>query len=63
LALDEPKSTDERFDLDGVTFVIDKELYEESKPIALDYDDALEGGALTIKSAFNNRNCSGSCSC
>jgi Fe-S cluster assembly iron-binding protein IscA len=63
LALDEPKSTDERFDLNGLTFVIDKELYEESKPITLDYDDAQAGGWLTIKSALSDKNCSGGCSC
>ena len=63
MALDEPKSTDERFDLDGVTFVIDKELYEEIKPITLDYDDAQAGEGFEIKSALNERSGCGSCSC
>ena len=63
MALDEPKNTDERFDLDGLTFVIDKELYEEIKPITLDYDNAPAGGGLKIESALKDRNCSGSCSC
>ncbi len=56
--------TDERFDRDGVTFVIDKELYEESKPITIDYVETPEGSGFMIQSALAEKSggC-GDCSC
>jgi hypothetical protein len=36
LALDEPKDTDETFDVDGFAFVIDKELNEQGAPFKID---------------------------
>ncbi|MFO7964154.1 MAG: hypothetical protein R6U50_09560 [Desulfobacterales bacterium] len=37
MALDEPKSTDERFEIDGFEYIIDKELMEKAKPIKIDF--------------------------
>jgi Fe-S cluster assembly iron-binding protein IscA len=63
LALDEPKKTDEVFDRDGVTFLVDKQLYEENKPITVDYVEARGRRGFAIKSALDNKNGCGSCSC
>jgi Fe-S cluster assembly iron-binding protein IscA len=63
LALDEPKKTDERFDRDGVTFVIDKQLYEETKPITLDCVEMRRFKRFTIKSALDDKIDCGSCNC
>ncbi len=56
---------DEVFDRDGVTFVIDKKLYEETKPITLDYVETPGRKGFTIKSALDDKSAcgSGSCSC
>jgi hypothetical protein len=36
LALDEPKETDDSFDVSGYKFVVDKELMAQAKPIKVD---------------------------
>ncbi len=37
LALDEPKENDQTFSIDGITFLIDKDLMEEVKPIKVNF--------------------------
>ncbi len=37
MALDEPKSTDDRFKIDGFEYIIDKDLLERAKPIKVDF--------------------------
>ncbi len=39
LALDEPKDTDDVFDKDGVTFVVDKALMATASPITVDFGE------------------------
>jgi Fe-S cluster assembly iron-binding protein IscA len=63
LALDEPKRTDEVFDRDGVTFLVDKQLYEKNKPITVDYVEIPGRRGFMIKSALDGKNGCGSCSC
>jgi len=36
LALDEPKDTDDTFAIDDYTFLVDKELMAQAKPISID---------------------------
>jgi len=40
MALDEPQKSDMTFDDQGITFVIDKKLLKEAKPIRLDFVSA-----------------------
>ena len=35
--LDEPKDTDDVFDIDGFTFIVDKEFMKEAEPIKVDF--------------------------
>jgi Fe-S cluster assembly iron-binding protein IscA len=63
LALDEPKEADEVFDRDGVKFVIDKALLGETQPVTLDYISTDRGSGFQIRSALNEKNSCGSCSC
>ncbi len=39
MALDEPKETDEVFDIDGFKYVIDREFVEKVQPIKVDFVD------------------------
>ena len=36
LALDEPRETDHSFDINGYTFIVDKEFMEAARPIKID---------------------------
>ena len=37
MALDEPKETDETFEIEGLTYVVEKGLLERVQPITVDY--------------------------
>ena len=63
MALDEPKENDEAFDGSGVTFLINKELYQQTQPITVDYVTTDAGGGFTIASSLDSAKACGSCSC
>src|SRR5271157_5569009 len=50
MALDEQKEDDEVFAERGVTFVIEKALFERVKPIRIDYTHSTLGSGYTLKS-------------
>ena len=63
MALDEPKEDDEVFNENGVTFIINKELFEEIKPVNVDYLKTPTGDGFMVKSGMaNNSGCGSSCS-
>jgi len=37
MALDEPKDTDNVYDVNGFQFIVDKEFYEKAKPVTVDF--------------------------
>ena len=37
MALDEPNDTDEQFEVDGYTYIVNKEFLERAKPIKVDF--------------------------
>ena len=37
MALDEPKETDNVYDVNGFQFIIDKNFYEKAKPVKVDF--------------------------
>lgn len=62
LALDEPKDSDDVFDVDGYSFVVDKELLEQAKPLAVNFSAA----GFTVDSSLElptGGGCGGGCSC
>ena len=65
LALDESRENDEVFDDRGLTFVVEKEFYEQIKPIKVDYTESVMGAGFNIMSnmAKPEVSCGGSCSC
>ncbi|MCG8471322.1 MAG: hypothetical protein MI742_05635 [Desulfobacterales bacterium] len=63
MALDEPKDNDEKFDVDGYTYIVDKEFLAQAQPIKVDF---LEVGfkvtsSLKLESACGSCSTSGSC--
>ncbi|MDD3846114.1 MAG: hypothetical protein PHC90_07085 [Syntrophorhabdaceae bacterium] len=62
MALDGPLSGDETFVEKGVKFIIDKELYEEAKPINIDFIESATGAGFLLKSALSAKNSGDCCS-
>ena len=52
MALDGPLSSDEIFTEQGVKFIIDKGLFEEAKPISVDFVESAMGAGFLLKSAL-----------
>jgi Fe-S cluster assembly iron-binding protein IscA len=61
MVLDEPTADDEIFREAGISFAINKKLYEEVKPIQLEYLQTGRGSGYKISS--NMQKSCGSCSC
>jgi Fe-S cluster assembly iron-binding protein IscA len=61
MALDEPKETDEIVENDGITYMINKELYEQVKPISVDFTESAYGSGFAIRSSLKQASGSGGC--
>jgi Fe-S cluster assembly iron-binding protein IscA len=55
LVLDEPQENDEVFVRQGVTFLIEKSLYEKAKPIEIDFSGTAPGGGFKITSNLETK--------
>jgi iron-sulfur cluster assembly protein len=66
MALDEPVNTDEVFEEKGTKFIINKDVYDQAKPINVDFVSTLQGAGFKINSSLSpaegSSSC-GSCSC
>jgi Fe-S cluster assembly iron-binding protein IscA len=66
MALDEPHENDETFDQKGVVFLVNKELFDEVKPISVDFVESDMGAGFMVQSTISKKDggcSSGSCSC
>lgn len=67
MALDEPKENDEVVQNDGITYMINKDLFEQVKPISVDFVESAYGSGFAINSNLKRAGgCGsggGSCSC
>ena len=64
MALDEPRDDDEVVRDQGITYLINKQLYEQAKPIQLDFVDRAMGSGFSIASGLSlGGGCGGTCSC
>jgi len=64
MALDESREGDEVFDDRGLTYVVEKALYDYIKPIRVDYVNSPMGSGFNISSSVQlGGSCGGSCSC
>ena len=64
MALDESKPEDEIFENQGITFLIEKALFEEVKPVEVDFVTTPRGSGFKLTSSLSQgSSCSSSCSC
>ena len=61
MALDEPREDDEVFDESGITYVVNKQLFDRVKPIQIDFLKTERGSGYRISA--NLAKACGSCSC
>jgi iron-sulfur cluster assembly protein len=54
MALDEEKENDEVFTEKGVTFLVEKALFERAKPIRIGYTHSTVGSGYTLESELMN---------
>lgn len=65
MALDESKEDDQQFDDRGIKFVVENTLYDQVKPIKVDYVTSAMGSGFNIMSNMpvQPASCGTSCSC
>jgi iron-sulfur cluster assembly protein len=65
MALDEPGNDDEVFDEKGTKFVIEKDLFNQAKPINVDFVETPQGSGFRLTSSLSaaGGECGSSCSC
>ncbi len=64
MALDEPLEEDMTFSDRDVEFIIEKKLFEEVRPIRVDFIEAATGSGFKLTSNLAaGAGCGGSCSC
>ena len=56
MALDEPQAGDEVIREDGLTFLVEKPLWEMSKPIRVDFTQTQPDAEYTVTSTLMERN-------
>jgi iron-sulfur cluster assembly protein len=62
MALDEPKDDDEIIKDNGVTYIVNKQLLEQIKPIHVDFVDSPLGSGFSITSSLSRGGACGTCS-
>jgi iron-sulfur cluster assembly protein len=63
MALDEATDADEKIETDGFTYLIEKQLLEDAKPIKVDFITTPEGSGFIITSSLKGTSgCGGGCS-
>jgi len=63
MALDEPKDNDEIVKSNGITYLVDKQLLDQVKPITIDFVESGWGSGFSISSSLKKPDSCGSCSC
>jgi Fe-S cluster assembly iron-binding protein IscA len=62
MALDEPKEDDQVFNEGGIKYAINKGLYDQVKPIQVDFIQTPRGAGYRVTGNIAAKSC-GSCSC
>jgi iron-sulfur cluster assembly protein len=64
MALDEPQEKDMMFTDKGITFAVEKDLFEKAKPIGIDFVESAGGAGFKITSRLaTGGSCGDSCGC
>ena len=61
MALDEPKENDEVMDNNGITYLVEKGLFDQVKPITVDFVESTMGSGFSIQSSLQTGGGCGSC--
>jgi Fe-S cluster assembly iron-binding protein IscA len=61
MALDEPQGNDNVFDTNGISFIINNKLFEDVKPVYVDYVTSERGSGFSIKADLKADSSCGSC--
>ncbi len=62
MALDESTPNDEVFEDQGVTYLVEKGLFDKVKPIAVEFITTPRGGGFKLTSGLSQEGACGSCS-
>ncbi|MDR3569554.1 MAG: IscA/HesB family protein [Syntrophobacteraceae bacterium] len=65
MVLDEPKDSDDVYDVDGFTILVDKELHQQTRDITVDYVSGSMGSGFQLTSEVTvggGGGCGGGCS-
>jgi Fe-S cluster assembly iron-binding protein IscA len=62
MALDEPKDDDEIVKNNGVTYLVNKQLLDQAKPITVDFVESGWGSGFSIVSSLGKGGSCGTCS-
>jgi Fe-S cluster assembly iron-binding protein IscA len=57
MALDEPRDNDLTFIDQGITFAIEKKVFDEVRPIRIDYVESPTGSGFQLKSSLPSSGC------
>jgi iron-sulfur cluster assembly protein len=66
MALDEPQESDVTYTFEGLTFTIEKDLFEQAKPIRVDFVESARGSGFQLASSLvagGGGGCGSSCGC
>ena len=64
MALDEPREADDIFEEQGITFLMEKGLLDQVKPVNVDFVDSEMGSGFKVTSSLTAESaCGTSCSC
>jgi Fe-S cluster assembly iron-binding protein IscA len=55
MVLDEPKESDITFTDRGIQYFIDKDLFDEVKPVTVDFKKSFKGSGFRLTSSLSNR--------
>jgi Fe-S cluster assembly iron-binding protein IscA len=61
MALDESTPNDDVFEDRGVTYLVEKDLFEKVKPIAVEFITTSRGGGFKLTSSLSQEGACGSC--
>ncbi len=62
MALDEAATDDEVFDEQGITFLVNRPLFDEVKPVVVDFVSGPQGTGFILSSSLKSA-CGSGCSC
>jgi iron-sulfur cluster assembly protein len=62
MALDEPKDDDEIMDNNGITYLMNRQLLDQVKPVTVDFVESGNGSGFSISSGLAKGGSCGSCS-